>query len=114
MQTIETLLIGLIPSLTSIIAAYVILKKTINTERILTISEDLLDEITQNAELQKKIYVLGVLLGNGIRSGVGIGTKGGKFKFEDLIGQALAGILGKALGGEQQETGAVNPFGQTT
>ena len=42
---------------------------------------------------QKAIYSIGLLLGNAIKQGVGLGTGGGKMKFENLLVQAGIGFL---------------------
>jgi len=78
---------------------YVIIKKTMNIDKILGISDVLLSEITQNTEMQKKVYVLGAILGNGIKSGMGILKGKGKFSFEGLIGN----VIGNMFGGNKQE-----------
>ena len=80
---------------------YVIAKRLTNIDRILNISDVLLDEITQNTEMQKKVYILGVLLGNGIKQGIGLPKGKGKFKMDDLIGMAISHFLG---GGQQKTT----------
>ena len=61
---------------------------------------DLIDEITPELpkllakeEVRQFVYSLGVLAGNGAKSGVGLGTKGGKFKFEDLLLMGAQAIL---------------------
>lgn len=81
---------------------YAYAKSIVNTDTVLDIADEMLQELTQNVEMQKKVYFLGVILGNGIKKGIGIGGKGGKFKFEDLIGQALQGFLTNFMGGNQQ------------
>jgi len=73
---------------------YVIIKKMTNIDRILDISDTLLNELTQNVEMQKKVYILGVLLGNGVKSGIGLSKGKGKFKLDDLIGMAISHFLG--------------------
>ena len=78
---------------------YAIIKKTMNTDHILDITDELLNEITQNTEMQKKVYIVGAILGNGIKSGIGIGKTSGKFKMEDLIGI----VVSRFLGGQQTQ-----------
>jgi hypothetical protein len=53
-------------------------------------------------EFQTKLYVIGGILGQGIREGVGL-QKGGpqKFKIGDLVMQFLSGGMKLPFGGEQ-------------
>ena len=74
--------------------------KSHKVEDIITNSiENVIRDATEDVELQKKIYQLGGLIGNGVKSGIGIQTRGGKFKIEDL----LMGLASKFLGGSQEE-----------
>lgn len=91
---LETIGLSAIMVVISGLMTYVIIKKTVNINYILEISDVLLDEFTQNTEMQKKVYILGVLLGNGVRQGIGINKGKGKFKFEDLVGVAIGHIFG--------------------
>jgi len=87
---LEYIIMGSMGFLSGLVSIYLAKKLWIKPDFVLEISDVLLDEITNNPELQKKLYLLGAILGNGIKSGIGINAKGGKFKFEDLIGQAIA------------------------
>jgi hypothetical protein len=109
LEQIAYLVIGAIMSAFTTI---VIIKLTVNSNKIIEISQDFLDEIAVNTELQRKIYILGVLLGNGIRSGIGIGGKGGKFKFEDVIGQGLATLFQSMFGKTEQSEIPRNPLAE--
>jgi len=106
---LEIVISGLIGVLGGSISAYLITKKFINNERIIEIFEELTDEMMQNEGLQKKIFVLGALIGNGIKSGLGVTPRRGKFKFEDLIGFAIAQFFNKSMSGQQTES-IQNPF----
>lgn len=104
-----------------LLSAYVILKKYINTEYFMGLFDDLLTEVSQNKETQEKIYMFGAILGQGVKSGVGLqgGGKGGKFKLEDIIGLGIQYILPKVMNQQQgqpnqgnqqtQEIGVFNP-----
>ena len=85
-------------------ALYVLAKRKVNTDFFLEITDDMLSELSQNVDMQKKVYLLGVILGQGIKQGVGLSAKGGKFKIENLIGAALEGFLGNMFQGKGQET----------
>jgi len=51
-------------------------------------------ELWLNSETgAKALYGIGVYIGNGAKSGIGLGNKGGKFKFDDLIAQAGSQFL---------------------
>lgn len=84
---IEQILTVVISILCGGLVTYVIIKSMVKPEEIV---EDIMNFIVQDAEMQKKVFVLGAILGNGIKSGVGLNPRGGKFKFEDLIAGALA------------------------
>jgi len=81
---------------------YAIAKKMTSSDRILGITYDVLDEVTDNVEFQKKVYSVGLLVGNGIKTGVGL-TKGrGKFKMDDLIGMGMEYFFGRGKQGQPQ------------
>ena len=44
------------------------------------------------------VYSIGVIMAQGAKQGFGISGKSGKFKWQDLIGQAAGGFLQKFLG----------------
>lgn len=105
----ESILISAVTVAIGGLMTYTIIKKTVNINYILEVSDVLLDELTQNTEMQKKMYLLGVLLGNGIKTGIGL-TKGrGKFKMEDLIGMGMEYFFNR---NKPQQTPTVeeNPF----
>ena len=87
--------------LSGALTAYVIVKRQLKTDILMEISEEIftemLEKLTNDAEMQKKVYLLGALLGNGIKSGLGIQKTGGKFKMEDLFTTALQAFLGGKL-----------------
>ena len=90
---LELLATGLIGALSGSIGAYVVAKKFLKPEIILDFSDVLLNELMQNVEYQKRIYVLGGLLGQGIKQGIGLPKTGGKFKIEDAIGALIGGFV---------------------
>lgn len=96
---LETIGISAITVAIGGLVTYAIIKRTININYILEVSDVLLDELTQNTDMQKKVYVLGVLLGNGIKQGIGISKGKGKFKLDDLIGMAIGHFFS---GGQKQ------------
>ena len=127
MSYVDMLLTGLIAFLSGRIGAYVILKLTLNKAKneLPDMILDLIDEIVPvlpkvlaKDEVRQFVYSLGVLVGNGAKSGALGQTGKGKFKFENLLGeiaQAVAPqIVQKALkiipgntgdGNEQQSGG---------
>jgi hypothetical protein len=95
------------------IMTYAILKRTMKTEKILEISDELLTEITSNVEMQKKVYLIGVLVGKGIIDATGMKTGGGKFKLDNVIGQGIGMFIEQMFSGQKKESGeSVNPFAQ--
>lgn len=76
------------------------LAKSNKISDIITISiENVIRDVSEDVELQKKLYQLGGIMGNGVKSGLGLQTRGGKFKIEDL----LMGLASKFLGGNQEQ-----------
>jgi hypothetical protein len=103
---LQAVVTGLIGVPLGFLGAYLALKRYVKPEVILDFSEVLLDEVTQNVEFQKKIYMMGGLLGQGVRQGIGIGKTGGKFKIEDAIAQIIAGFAQRMIvGGANQQSG---------
>jgi len=79
----------------SIVIGYYVLTKKAN-EMIETNKKTLKNdmEIWLNSETgQKALYSIGALIGNGAKSGIGIQTKSGKFKWQDLIGQIVGSYV---------------------
>jgi hypothetical protein len=90
------------------------IKRSLSTDKLIEKIEDISDEIMTNKELQAKIYTIGAILGNGIRQGIGINTKGGKFKMEDIVGQVIGNVAGRIFGqqppeNQQQQDQGFNP-----
>jgi len=80
-------------------------------DKLLEYSDIILDGITQDTEMQKKVYLLGVLLGNGIKTGIGLKGGSGKFKMTDLLGMALPKIFPQLFGGEgKEQKPSMSPF----
>lgn len=64
---------------------------------------------------QKAIFSIGAIIGNGAKAGFGIGTKGGKFKWQDLAAEvAREWILPKIFGGKKGETTTAPATGTPT
>ena len=42
---------------------------------------------------QKNLFLIGGMLSNGMKTGLGITAKGGKFKMEDLAAQLIGGFI---------------------
>ena len=97
-------MVGITASIGCVLGSMLYVKHMTSQEKIMEIADKLLTEFSTNTESQKKIYTIGGIIGNGVRAGVGIGGKSGKFKMEDLFGQVISGFVGKMLpGGMQQE-----------
>ena len=92
--------------LSGFLGTYIMLKNTLKSNAVMDLTEDILvnflDKVQSDAEIQKRIYILGGILGQGIKSGVGLSGKTGKFKFEDLVGSLIGGFLqnNKLFGGQ--------------
>jgi len=103
---------AVIGSLSGVIATYVILRKFQNSDVFIEIFEDFVADLSENPDMQRKVYVIGGILGSGIRQGIGI-TKGkGKLKLEDIIMQFVSGYIQNKVmpQGNQTSTTPVNPL----
>jgi len=79
-------------------------------DKILEYCDIVLDGVTQDTEMQKKVYLMGVLIGNGIKSGAGFAGGKGKFKFQDLIGMALPQLFPNLFKGQGPTTEQSSPL----
>lgn len=69
------------------------MKMYMKPSKILEISDILLEEYTDNVEYQKKIYGIAVLLGQGIKKGIGLNVPGGKMKWDDILKMGVAQFI---------------------
>lgn len=99
---LEYLASGVIGSLIGATATYVIAKRLLSFDRIMDIFEEVLTEVTTDVETQKKVYVVGGILGQGIKSGLGMTGKRGKFKLEDVASEAIGGFIQNFFQRKQQ------------
>lgn len=77
------------------------LLKTHKIEDVIAVSiESIIEDIAKNTELQKNLYQMGALIGNGAKTGIGLSTRGGKLKIEDIVLTAIEGYFRKG----QQES----------
>lgn len=94
---IENLVYGVIGSLIGSLATYVIARKLLSFDRMMDFFDEATHELTTDVEMQKKLYLVGGILGQGIKSGIGMGTKRGKFKIEDIIAEGAGMFLSQIL-----------------
>ena len=102
-------IVEIVPYLASFITAllgglfsiWVAKKIMFSSDNIIEMADVVLEYALKTDEGQKRIYLLGALLGNGIKQGIGITGKTGKFKLEDILVQAGAHLLSKAFGGSE-------------
>ena len=85
------------------IFTYVIGKRMLSDEKILDKLDMILDEYTNNEEGMRKIYMIGGVLGKGLRDGVGLNRlipkkKGG---LEGIIFDLVGGYINKHFVGEE-------------
>jgi len=118
MDIIELFVIGLIPILTGSFGAYLVgsfMLKKVKAEIPDLILESFdvitpeLPKILAKEEVRQFVYSLGVLAGNGAKSGA-LGSMGkGKFKFENLLAEFAPQVIGQILPtifpGMQQQQG---------
>jgi len=104
---LEYIGVGIISFVCGALGATIALKiafKTINIPEIIEEGAiNLMDTVLTETEMQKRVYQIGLLVGSGIRQGVGIGKGSGKFGFDQILQKGLAMIFGKVLQGNQKE-----------
>jgi len=87
----------------SMILGIIIIKKTVKN-MIFDVADELINEQIDirkadvekwiNSETgQKAFYSVGALIGNGAKAGIGLNTRGGKFKIEDIIAQIAGSFI---------------------
>jgi len=103
---------AVITTLSLVIGYYVLSKKAEKLIETNKIQLKIEAENWLNSEKgQKALYSIGALIGNGARTGIGLQTKTGKFKFQDLLGQ-IAGnyIQNKIIPNISQNSSLNNPI----
>jgi hypothetical protein len=94
---------------------YVILKRTMSDEKICQKLHMLLEEVAENPEMHEKIYLIGGVLGKGLRDGIGIEKlipkrKGGlEGIIMDLVGSFIGDRLKKAVPGAETGMQIIEP-----
>lgn len=106
----EYILASAIGSLCGAGMTYVVLKKLFNDAFLIEKIDVITTEICSDEELQRKLYSIGALLGNGIASGAGFQKKGGKYGLQDLLMQ----VAGQWFANKQQKPDGGTVFGQTS
>jgi hypothetical protein len=73
--------------------------------------ENLLKAVETDKEMQQKIYVLGGILGQGVKAGLGMGAgkSSSKFGVGDMIMRFIGNKLESKFGGEQPQQGFNQP-----
>lgn len=112
MQEIYTLALQVFGSiLGGFIGIYIAKKLLFSPDNIAETIEIALEYVTKTEDGQKKAFLLGGLIGNGLKTAIGINTRGGgKFKFEDFLIQMGMQWAGKALTGQQQPQQTQTPW----
>ena len=80
---------------------YFVAKKVAN-DTINNVKDDVFDYLqTENGA--KMLFGIGAMLGNGIKSGVGLQKSTGKFKWQDIIGQIASQFIMSKLPMQSQQ-----------
>ena len=104
--------ISAIGSLCSGIMTYVIAKKLTGTDSLMQKTDEFLSKIRDSPEMQQKIASLGMLVGVGIKQGVGLGKGTGKRNLESTIVEGLMGyFMPKMKDAVQGNAGGESVFG---
>jgi hypothetical protein len=112
---IEPMLGGAIGCFGGGLFTYVILKRTMSDEKICQKLHMLLEEVAENPEMHEKIYLIGGVLGKGLRDGIGIEKlipkrKGGlEGIIMDLVGSFIGDRLKKAVPGAETGMQIIEP-----
>ena len=77
----------------SAVTTYLLGKFLISDDKIMEKLEMILNNLVNDVEMQKEVYLLGTLLGSGIAKGSGL-QGSGKFKLEDVIAQGASAFIG--------------------
>jgi hypothetical protein len=88
------------------IFTYIMAKRMLSDEKILDKLDMILDEYTHDENSMRKIYMVGGILGKGLRDGMGIDRMLPKKKgvgLEGLIFDLLGNVIGKRFGVQQEE-----------
>jgi len=94
----------------TLLAIYIGKKWMFSEESIYNAVFSVVNHSLNDEKMVKQLYFIGAVVGNGIRQGVGIGAKGGKFKWEDLFAQVASGFLEQFIKPKQPEQEAFKPF----
>jgi hypothetical protein len=100
---------GIVGSLSGILGTTFIAKRMMSDEKIIEKVETLLSEVAQNPEMQKNLYLIGGLLGKGVRDGTGINAlvqkkKGGlEGILLDLVGNFIGNRFIKQAPEQEQQ-----------
>lgn len=90
-------IIGVLCSSVALVFMVYVWRKSVgNRDFFLEIFDDLLHEATTNEEMLKKLYLVGAIMGNGLKQGLDLPNllpKSGKFRIEDLIGMGIQHFL---------------------
>jgi hypothetical protein len=77
--------ISAISALFGSIATLAVIKYSLKPSKLYDSAYEILTQMTQDADMQKKLYGIGALIGAGAKTGLGFQGKGGKMKLEDLL-----------------------------
>ncbi len=88
---------GLMVGVTLLIGLYVMVKTQFIDDKIHEIMTDFLISVQTDDDLQKEVYSIGALIGNGVKSGIGFTKSGGKFGFKDIMAQIASGFINKYI-----------------
>jgi hypothetical protein len=98
---------GIVGALSGILGTYALARHTFSDDKILEKVDLLLSEVAQNEEMQKKVYLVGGILGKGIRDGTGIanlvpGSGKRKGGLEGIVMELIGGFIGNQFKGQGQ------------
>ena len=89
LDLIDAIIIS-IPSISALIAITWAIKSNYLTNKFNDFIMDFLNDAVQDEQFQKNLYIVGGLVSQGAKAGLGIGSKGGKLKFTDILMQVGA------------------------
>lgn len=108
----EAALNGVIASICLLVGLYIMLKTGLFSSEMDKLINNFLVKAQNDTELQKRLFAIGGIIGQGIKTGAGINAKGGKFKIENLLGEVAGKWIEQTFlggSGQQQEEQAAQP-----
>lgn len=108
MVFIEVIIAAFIVLLTMSIIWYAAINRAIKgiltAENVQVFTDSALDYLVNTEEGQKNLYTVGALIGNGVKTGVGLQKQGGARGFNGLLAEIVSGFFSARQQGISEST----------